>query len=194
MTGGASGIGRAIASSFAVAGGRVAVLDLAAEGAAEVAAGCGEESVAFACDVTDPSSVSEAVGGVLGRFGRIDVLVNCAGIALIDAAEDLAPEQFDATVAVNLRGAFLLCQQVGRHMLAAGGGRIVNVASQAASVGLEGHAAYCASKAGLVGLTKVLALEWGGRGISVNTVSPTVVLTELGKAVWSGERERRSRP
>ena len=88
---------------------------------------------------------------------------------------------------MNLTGTYRVAQAVGRHMLGAGYGRIVNIASQAAHVGIDGHAAYCASKAGVTGLTRVLALEWGGRGVTVNTVSPTVVLTDLGRAAWANE-------
>lgn len=131
---------------------------------------------------------TSAVSWVVASFGRVDALVNCAGIACIDPAAGLSLADWDATFAVNLRAAFLCCQELGRHLLAAGRGQIVNIASQVASVALEGHAAYCASKAGLVGLTRVLAIEWGGRGVTVNAVSPTVVLTDLGRSVWAGEK------
>ncbi len=188
VTGGASGIGREIALTFAAKGARVAVLDIQAAAADEVAAACGTGSRALLCDVNEPSSVVVAVHDVIEHFGGIDVLVNCAGVALIEPAEDLSVQAWDATLGINLRGAFLVSQQAGRHMLLAGSGRIINIASQAASVGLEGHLAYCASKAGLIGLTRALAVEWGGRGISVNAISPTVVLTDLGRNVWAGDK------
>lgn len=188
VTGGASGIGREIARTLAVRGAAVAVLDLDEVGAAEVAAALEGQALGVGCDVSDAASVTSAVSRVVETFGRVDALVNCAGIARIDPAAELSLTDWDATFAVNLRGAFLCCQEVGRYLLAAGGGRIVNIASQAASVALEGHAAYCASKAGLVGLTRVLAIEWGGRGVTVNAVSPTVVLTDLGRSVWAGEK------
>ena len=188
VTGGASGIGREIALTFGARGARVAVLDLRGEGATEVATASGTGSRGLECDVSDAGSVEAAISEVVRHFGRVDILVNCAGVALIEAAEDLSVETWDATLDVNLKGAFLVCQQVGRRMLSTGGGRIINIASQAASVGLEGHLAYCASKAGLVGLTRALAVEWGGRGISVNTISPTIVLTDLGRKVWAGEK------
>jgi NAD(P)-dependent dehydrogenase (short-subunit alcohol dehydrogenase family) len=151
VTGGASGIGRDISLTFGAKGARVAVLDIQAAAAAEVAAASGTGSRAFLCDVSEAGSVVGAIDDVVGHFGRIDVLVNCAGVALIEPAEDLSVETWDATLGINLRGAFLVCQQVGRHMLSAGAGRVINIASQAASVGLEGHLAYCASKAGLIG-------------------------------------------
>lgn len=188
VSGGGSGIGSAVAGVLTGRGATVAVLDLDAERAGTRARELGGESLAVPCDVTDAASVDRAVEQVLDATGRLDVLVNCAGVALLDAAEDLAEERWRATIDVNLTGAYLLSRAAGRHMLAAGWGRIVTIASQAASVGIEGHAAYCASKAGVVGLTRVLALEWGGRGVTANTVSPTVVLTELGRKAWSGEK------
>jgi NAD(P)-dependent dehydrogenase (short-subunit alcohol dehydrogenase family) len=188
VTGGASGIGREISLTFAASGARLAVLDVQAEKAAQVAAACKSQSRGFFCDVSIPNSVLTTVDEVMAEFGRVDVLVNCAGVAVIEPAVDLSLEAWESTLNINLKGTFLLCQSVGRYMLAAGRGRIINIASQAASVGLEGHAAYCASKAGLLGLTRVLAVEWGSRGVTVNTISPTVVLTELGRSVWAGEK------
>ncbi len=199
VTGGASGIGNAIARGLAERGARVAIVDVRAEGAAGAAAdlpvadamavadaGVGVHA-GFGCDVTDEASVARTVAAVSEHFGGIDVLVNCAGIAALAPAEDLDAATWAKTIDVNLTGTYRVAQAVGRHMLAAGYGRIVNIASQAAHVGIDGHAAYCASKAGVVGLTRVLALEWGGRGVTVNTVSPTVVLTDLGRAAWANE-------
>ena len=107
---------------------------------------------------------------------------------MLAPAEDLALEAWDKTIDVNLKGTFLMCQAVGKHMLAASAASIVNMASQAATVALDQHVAYCASKFGVVGVSKVLAAEWGGRGVRVNTISPTVVLTELGRKAWDGPR------
>jgi NAD(P)-dependent dehydrogenase (short-subunit alcohol dehydrogenase family) len=186
ITGGASGIGWAIAQAFAAKGAGVAIADLNADGARERAATLGRPARAYALDVTDPSSVTTAVEQVLADAGRIDVLVNSAGIGPLAPAEELGLDVWDPTLAVNLRGTFLLAQAVGRHMLERGSGSIINLASQAASAALDQHAAYCASKAGVLGLTRVLALEWGGRGVRTNAISPTVVLTELGRYAWSG--------
>ncbi|WP_250893333.1 GolD/DthD family dehydrogenase [Curtobacterium aurantiacum] len=213
VTGGASGIGNAIARALAARGARVAVVDVRADGARSAAAHLPSSALpgsaapvttgtdtqadgadaptglhaGFSCDVTDADSVTRTVADVVRHFGGVDVLVNCAGIAALAPAEDLAAETWAATIDVNLTGTFRVAQAVGRHMLDAGYGRIVNIASQAAHVGIDGHAAYCASKAGVIGLTTVLALEWGGRGVTVNTVSPTVVLTDLGRAAWANE-------
>jgi NAD(P)-dependent dehydrogenase (short-subunit alcohol dehydrogenase family) len=143
---------------------------------------------AFACDVTDQASVVAAVDQVMQLHGRIDVLVNSAGVVHLAPAEELSLSAWNTTLAVNLTGAFLLSQTVGRIMLEQRRGKVINLASQAASVALLAHAAYCASKFGLVGLTKVLASEWAGRGVTANTISPTVVLTDLGRKAWEGPK------
>lgn len=182
VTGGASGIGAAVAGAYAAKGATVVVLDreIASARAWEDRPG----SAAITCDVTQEASIVTAVATVIGQFGRIDVLVNSAGVAALDAAEDLALDAWDRTMSVNLRGAFLMSQHVGREMLSRGRGTIISIASQAATVALPGHVAYCASKFGLVGMTKVLALEWARRGVTANTISPTVVLTDLGRVAW----------
>ena len=175
VTGGASGIGAAIASAFASKGAEVAIADLATDSG-------------YTCDVSNPGSVETTVAGVVKDFGRIDILVNSAGIARLAPAEDLSLADWDSTIAINLKGTFLMCQSVGRHMLAAGSGVIINMASQAASVAIDEHVAYCASKFGVVGITKVLATEWAGRGVRVNSISPTVVLTDLGIKAWDNPK------
>jgi NAD(P)-dependent dehydrogenase (short-subunit alcohol dehydrogenase family) len=183
VTGGASGIGAAIVDAYAAKGATVVVLDKAME-AAQRKVSDGSAAAAFRCDITNEQSVLDAVNAVKAQFGRIDVLVNSAGIALTDPAEQLTVEDWDKTMAINLRGAFLVSQQVGRIMLDQGSGAVISLASQAATIALPGHLAYCASKFGLVGMTKVLALEWAGRGVTANTISPTVVMTPLAKELW----------
>lgn len=197
VTGAASGIGAAIASAYVAKGAEVAVLDISGTAATERAGSLGARAAAFGCDVRDAASVDAAVEQVVQRFGRIDVLVNSAGVAMLAPAEELSIEAWDRTLAVNLTGAFLVCRRVGQVMLAQGSGSIVNIASQAATVAIPEHAAYCASKFGLVGLTKVLAAEWAGRGVTANTLSPTVVLTDLGREAWDnpkGEALKRQIP
>lgn len=188
ITGGGSGIGAAIATGFAEQGATVAVLDRDKDAALSVASAIGDRAEAFVCDVTDRASVRSAVEAVTDSYGEIDVLVNSAGVAKLAPAELLADDFWDLTLRVNLTGTFVVSQEVGRRMLERGSGKIINLASQAASVALPEHAAYCASKFGVVGLTKVLASEWAGRGVTVNTISPTVVLTALGRDAWSGRK------
>ncbi|SDT41697.1 GolD/DthD family dehydrogenase [Microlunatus soli] len=188
VTGGASGIGWAIAQTFSAKGAQVAIADLNSTGAAERAAALPGPAQGYALDVTAPESVTQTVDRVIADHGRIDVLVNSAGIGPLAPAEDLGLDVWDPTIAVNLRGTFLVAQAVGRQMLEQGAGSIINLASQAASAALDQHAAYCASKAGVLGLTRVLALEWGGRGVRCNAISPTVVMTELGRYGWAGAK------
>ena len=188
VTGGASGIGKAICESFAKKGVTVAVVDMNIAAAQQVASDIKNGSTAHVCNVTDIASIDKAVQEVIAAHGRIDILINSAGMAVLDPAESVKASDWDTTIAVNLSGTFFVSQSVGREMLKVGKGKIINLASQAASVALTDHVAYCASKFGVLGVTKVLASEWGGRGINVNSVSPTVVLTELGKKAWGGAK------
>lgn len=189
VTGAASGIGAAIAGAFVAAGARTALVDHDAKAVKAMAAALGEFSQAYACNVADADNVAETVGAVVADFGRIDILVNSAGIVDLAPAEEIGASAWQRTLDVNLTGTFLMAQAVGQQMIAHGeGGRIVNLASQAGSVAIEGHVAYCASKFGVIGLTKTLALEWGRHGITVNSISPTVVLTDLGRKAWDGPK------
>lgn len=186
ITGGASGIGAAIGAAYVAQGATDVLLDRDGEAAAQQAEQIGAHSAA--CDVADRSSVAAAVESVISHHGHVDVLVNSAGVARLAPAEDLSDEFWQLTIDVNLTGTFLVCQEFGRVMLERGAGRIINIASQAATVAIEEHAAYCASKFGVLGLTKVLAAEWAGRGVTVNTISPTVVMTPLGREAWSNPK------
>ena len=189
LTGAASGIGAAIAKAYAAKGVKLALCDLDEAKAAEMADKLGGDSRAFGCNVADETSVGECVRAVADTFGRIDILVNSAGVVDLAPAEEISLHAWRRTLDVNLTGSFLMAQVVGKRMIAQGsGGKIVNLASQAGSVAIEGHIAYCASKFGVVGMTKTMALEWGKHGICVNSISPTVVLTELGKKAWDGPK------
>lgn len=190
ITGGGSGIGAAIATLFASYGATVALLDRDEHAAAAVAGKVGDPAFAVHADVTSRSSVQEAVDAVLSRTGVVDVLINSAGVARLAPADRIGGDDWDSTLAVNLTGSFLMSQAVGRSMLERGRGKIISLASQAATVALPEHVAYSASKSGLLGMTRVLALEWGPRGVTANTISPTVVLTPLGIGAWDNEKGR----
>jgi NAD(P)-dependent dehydrogenase (short-subunit alcohol dehydrogenase family) len=189
VTGAASGIGAAVADALASKGARVAVVDINIDSAKAQADRLGGDALPFACNVAEPESVRQAIAGVLAAFGNIDIAVNSAGVVYLAPAEDLSLDYWDKTIDINLKGTFLVSQAVGKAMIAAGkGGKIINLASQAGTVAIEEHVAYCASKFGVIGMSKTLAAEWGKHGICVNTLSPTIVLTELGKKAWSGEK------
>jgi NAD(P)-dependent dehydrogenase (short-subunit alcohol dehydrogenase family) len=171
VTGASRGIGHDLALALAHAGAQVVA------GARSIVEFEEEGIHPVELDVRERRSVDAAVATAIERFGKLDVLVNNAGLGTNHDALDATEEEWDELMAVNLKGAFLACQAAGRHMVERGYGRIVNMSSQAAAVGLRRHAAYSASKAGLEGLTRVLALEWAPHGVTVNAVAPTFIRT-----------------
>jgi NAD(P)-dependent dehydrogenase (short-subunit alcohol dehydrogenase family) len=173
VTGAAKGIGAAIAAALADAGCTLALIDR--EDAGAVARG----GLAVRGDVADLADVHDFTDAVLERFGRVDVLVNNAGVSSIGPAEATPLEEWRRVLDVNLTGPFLLCQAFGARMLEQGAGAIVNVASIAGLQGVSDRAAYNTSKHGLIGLTRTLAAEWGGRGVRVNAVCPGWVKTPM---------------
>ncbi|MCL4137166.1 UNVERIFIED_CONTAM: hypothetical protein GTU68_018170 [Idotea baltica] len=181
-----------MAQAFVAKGSRVMLVDRDSA-VAEAAKSLGDNAFALCRDVTPDDAGSQVVASALDVFGRLDVVVNNAGIGPLAPAEDFTTELWDATIGLNLRAAFLMARAAAKPMLAAGIGRIINIASQAATVGIEGHVAYCSSKAGLLGMTRCMALEWGRNGITVNAISPTVVETELGLSGWAGEKGEKAR-
>jgi NAD(P)-dependent dehydrogenase (short-subunit alcohol dehydrogenase family) len=190
ITGAANGIGLAAAEAFAARGIHLVLLDRQ-EGVRNVAADLASrfdiETMASVCDITNNAEADAAVEQARERFGRIDILCNIAGVVELEDAENLPEAYWDNTMAINAKATFMMAQRVGRIMIAQGGGKIVNMASQAGLVAIDKHVAYMASKAAVIGITKVLAIEWAEYGINVNAVSPTVVLTELGAKAWAGE-------
>jgi len=183
ITGAAQGIGRRTADLLAERGYGLALNDLRApvDALAEVRAH-GVEAMEFVGDVSDENTAQQFAAAVQARWGRVDVLVNNAGISLIASAEHTKAADLRRVLEVNLVAPFLLSQAFGAIMLQQGSGSIVNVASVAGLVGVADRAAYNASKHGLVGLTRTLAAEWGGRGVRVNAVCPGWVKTEMDAA------------
>ncbi len=180
VTGASRGIGRGLALALAAAGARVAVTARAEADlkplVAEINA-AGGEAAAFAADLRSVASIAALVAAAHRRFGRLDILVNNAGLGFNHDAVDVTEADWDEMMAVNLKGLFFASQAAAKLMLAQGCGRIINLSSQASVVGLPRHAVYCATKGGVNQLTKVLALEWSARGVTVNAVGPTFIRT-----------------
>jgi pyridoxal 4-dehydrogenase len=178
VTGAAQGIGAAIAARLAADGATVAVADINAEGAAEVAGKLGEPGFAVVADVGDPGSVTALHAEVTARTGRIDILVNNAAIVPFTAWDDTDFAEWRRIMRVNLDGVYLMCRASSDVMRHRGYGRIVNIASNTFFAGTPNMAAYVASKGGVIGFTRALATELGGYGITVNAVSPGLTASE----------------
>lgn len=189
VTGAASGIGLQTARDFIVAGARVAINDLDSANVAAVASELGGNSLAAPGDVTDPVAVRKVVDQVIGAWGRIDALVNCAGIA-----DEMRPtfeqdiDRWQRVLDVSLRGSYLMTREAGRHMAKARSGAVVQFSSIAGVVGLPARNAYSAAKGGLVMMTRALASEWGGYGIRVNAIAPGYIETPMVEGLMSRGR------
>jgi NAD(P)-dependent dehydrogenase (short-subunit alcohol dehydrogenase family) len=180
VTGASRGIGRDLSIALARAGATVAPAArelVALEQLCTEIRSEGGSAIPVALDVRDVGRVAEAIEDLRERFGRLDILVNNAGLGSNQPATEVTEADWDDMMDVNLKGLFFCCQAAGRVMLDQGSGRIINMSSQAGVVGIRDHAVYSASKGGVNLLTKVLALEWSGRGVTVNAVAPTFIYT-----------------
>jgi NAD(P)-dependent dehydrogenase (short-subunit alcohol dehydrogenase family) len=189
VIGGTAGIGRALSLGLADAGADVVA---SARGAAEVEALAGElaqrgrRTLPVTCDVTDRGSLEELRAAVMSSFGKVDILVNCAGRTKRVPTLEMSEADWEAILATNLTGTLRACQIFGRVMLERGYGRIINIASLASFVALHEVAAYAASKAAVAALTRSLAVEWGARGVCVNAIAPGVFRTALNQSLLDG--------
>jgi len=179
ITGAAQGIGRACAEVMAAHGAKVAVTDIVKDGADEVAHAIGAEAGSWQLNTSDRGAVFETVAEITADLGAPTILVNNAGIQRIGATEDLDRALWDESIAVNLTGVFDCIQAVVPGMFAAGHGSIVNLASVNAERGMPGRTPYCATKTGIVGMTRAMAVEWASRGVRVNAIEPGYVLTPM---------------
>jgi NAD(P)-dependent dehydrogenase (short-subunit alcohol dehydrogenase family) len=180
VTGAARGLGRAISLALANAGAKVALglRDVnTGSGLAREIENLGREALPLQMNVLHLDQISRAVEDTVARFGRLDILVNNAGLGPGNLAQDVREEDFDLTLAVNLKGTFFASQAAGRVMIRQKSGRIVNLSSQAGFVALPAESVYCMTKAGISHLTKCLAIEWGRYNITVNAVAPTFINT-----------------
>jgi NAD(P)-dependent dehydrogenase (short-subunit alcohol dehydrogenase family) len=192
VTGATKGIGLETCKVLADAGADIAAVGRDAEGLKEVKAAVeklGRKCVTISADMSSLDGPEQAARDAVKAFGHIDILVNNAGIALIDTLLDVKVEDWDKTMAVNLRAPMLLAKALVPGMIKKKAGKIINLSSQAGVVALEAHGAYAASKGGLNMLTKVMTVEWAKHNIQINSVCPTVILTPMGEQVW-GQPEK----
>jgi NAD(P)-dependent dehydrogenase (short-subunit alcohol dehydrogenase family) len=182
VTGGGSGIGRRVAMAFSEYGAKLVVADINQDAAAhvvsEIEAKPGE-AIAIRVDVTRPKEVQEMVEVALNAYGRIDILFNNAGISIRGPAESFSLEDWNKVITVNLTGMFICAQAVGKLMIKQGKGKIINTASVSAKLGHPGNLAYAAAKHGVVGMAKVMAVEWAKYHVNVNCIAPGVIRTSL---------------
>jgi len=193
VTGGARGIGREIALVLAKAGADVALFDINPQQLEQTVAelrALGRRAEGFSVDVTDGKQVDEGVGKVLDKLGRLDILINNAGITKDGLLVRMDDAQWDRVIDINLKGTFLCTRAVAKHMMKQRRGRIVSIASVVGIFGNPGQANYAASKAGIIGLTKAVAKELASRGITCNAIAPGFIKTEMTEALPEQAKQR----
>ncbi len=194
VTGAGRNLGKEIALTLAEAGADVVVTSRTLseiEKTAEEIKGKGRRALAALMDVTDFSQVKEGVQRAVSEFGRIDILVNNSGARSFKSVLDISEEEWREVIDTNLTGAFFCCKAVGPLMIRQGGGRVINISSRSGLRGRANRAAYCASKGGLIQLTRALAVEWAPYHILVNTVAPGMINADLGPKVSGALHEKR---
>jgi NAD(P)-dependent dehydrogenase (short-subunit alcohol dehydrogenase family) len=195
ITGGTQGLGLVMAQALAAAGANVAVtsrhLEKAADAAAGISAAAGRKAVGVAADVTEAEQVEAMVDAVIAEFGRLDILINNAGINIRKPIEEFDEESWDLVQSTNLKAPFLCARAAAKPMKKQRYGRVINMASMLGSVALPERGAYCSSKGGLIQLTKVLALEWAPYNITVNALCPGPIATELNAVVMNNPEANR---
>jgi NAD(P)-dependent dehydrogenase (short-subunit alcohol dehydrogenase family) len=195
VIGGSGGIGSVLAAGLADAGAAVAVASRNKEKLEKVAAGIraqGKKAVAIPVDISQPSSVNNLVEQVLKSYRRIDILVNCAGLALRGVPENMSLDDWQKVMDFNVKGVFLTCQTVGKVMIKQGGGKIINMSSVRGRYPADGIVGYGTSKGAVDAMTRMLAFEWARYKVLVNAIAPTVVATELTKPILSVPEKARS--
>jgi NAD(P)-dependent dehydrogenase (short-subunit alcohol dehydrogenase family) len=187
VTGGARGLGRTMATALAEAGADIALsgrsIEACQEAADAIAAATGRRVRGFAADVTKLADIERLASEVEAALGPVDILVNNAGINIRGPLQQLTEADWDAVIDTNLKGPFLCARAFGPGMVARGWGRVVNLASVLGHIALPGRAPYCSSKAGVVNLTRVLALEWAGTGVTANAICPGAFATEMNRSL-----------
>lgn len=192
ITGGGSGIGRATAKLLASCGANIAITEIPGrkgliDSLLLELQGVGVQAMGLTLDLRETMTIEATIRQVYKHFGRLDILVNNAGVQLLKPALDIEESEYDEILTVNLKGPFLCSQVAGDIMIRQHSGCIINIASQHGIVGNKLRAPYCASKGGLISLTKALAIEWAEFGIRVNSISPTFVVNERNQALLSSE-------
>jgi len=194
VVGGTSGIGLALAKGLAEAGANVVPTgrrEAEARAAASAVEALGRKSLSVTCDVTQNASLEGLLKEACAAFGKVEILVNCAGRTKRSPSLEVPEEEWNAIMETNLNGTMRACRVFGEHMIERGYGRIINIASLASFVGLYEVAAYCASKGAVASLTKSLAVEWAKHGVCVNAIAPGVFRTELNSALLDGTERGR---
>lgn len=183
VTGGARGIGRACADGLQEMGCKIALLDILPDRLEQSAQEMGHGTIGLMCDVTSKEQVASAFDRVKSEFGRLDVLVNSAGLCIWHEAEEMEEEEWDKVLAINLKGTFLTCQAAGRIMIEQKSGSIINIASMSGHIANrpQSQVGYNSSKAAVIHLTRSLAVEWARHNVRVNSISPGYTLSELTK-------------